>query len=95
MANKGGGKTPAKAAPAKSAGKKSEAKKASPALPMPDNQYKRVSVSVEKISNGYLIHQSESDNQGFKDKTIYSKTKPVITMPQPKGPKAPKAAGNK
>lgn len=87
MAKTGGGKPPTKAAPAKSAGEKSEAKKANPALPMPGNQYKRVSVSVEKISNGYLIHQSESDEKGYKDKTIYSKTKPVITMPKPQGGK--------
>ena len=88
------GKNSGKAAPTKKpVGKKTEAKKANSALPMPDNQYQRMSVSVEKIDNGYLIHQSESDSKSFKEKTIYSKTKPVIAMPNPKAGRAPKAGG--
>ena len=51
------------------------------ALPAPASTTQSVSVRLEKISNGYLIRTSTSDDKGWKEKTEYSKTKPILNIP--------------
>lgn len=48
-------------------------------IAVPDRQY--ASVSVRKISNGYLICESQEGPGGYKSTERFSPTKPKITMP--------------
>lgn len=47
--------------------------------PVPDTQYG--SVSVRKISNGYVISESTEGPKGYRHSETFSATKPKITMP--------------
>lgn len=38
------------------------------------------SVSVSKISNGYIIRESHDGPNGYTSKETYSRTKPKVTM---------------
>lgn len=46
---------------------------------VPESEY--ASVSVRKISNGYLVSESTSGPRGYKQTERFSPTKPKITMP--------------
>ena len=54
-------------------------------LVVPTTERQSVSVSVEKISNGYLIRKSCFDGKAYKDSTEYSKEKPKLDDPTKKG----------
>lgn len=53
-------------------------KTSQPAKSVPINEHH--SVSVEKISNGFLIRTSADTSKGYESKTTYSKTKPNISL---------------
>lgn len=40
-----------------------------------------VSVRVEKISNGFLVHESRSSGDKYTSKTTYASKKPTISLP--------------
>ena len=40
-----------------------------------------VSVRVEKISNGFLVHESRSSGDKYSSKTTYTDKKPAINLP--------------
>lgn len=62
------------------------AKKPAPrAVCVPESQY--ASVSVRKISNGYLISESTEGPKGYKHTERFSPSKPKITMPSTAPPK--------
>ena len=58
--------------------------KAAKRLPQPKGFpiNERHSVSIEKIANGYLVHESHDGPKRYSSKTTYSKGKPAVTMPK-------------
>jgi hypothetical protein len=48
------------------------------AVPMPASMNEEVSMSVGKISNGYLIRETRSNGNDYKSTETYSPTKPVL-----------------
>lgn len=49
-------------------------------MPMPAGMEDSCSMSVRKIDNGYLVSKTHFDGKTFKESTVYSATKPEITM---------------
>lgn len=53
-------------------------------IPGPSRDNERYSVSTEKISNGFLIHESHSSGNKWTEKTTYSATRPKMSIPSAK-----------
>lgn len=54
---------------------------------VPAPRYESQSISIEKISNGYLIRESRDTPKGYQSSTTYSATKPKLGIPVSKGTK--------
>lgn len=57
------------------------AKAKSKAIEAPTSTREHTSVSVEKISNGYLVRTSRSDGNGYKETTAFHPKKPQVSIP--------------
>ena len=61
--------------------KKSKKAKSVPGGSVMSNKMEK-SISVEKISNGYIVNESSYGPKGFKRKTTYSESNPVVMPPR-------------
>ena len=57
------------------------AKNSGKSIAVPSSTREHTSVSVEKISNGYLVRTSTSKGGNWSEKTEYCAQKPKVTVP--------------
>ena len=69
------------------------AKTASPLMRAPGNSEERVSTSIERIDNGYLVTRTRSTDTDYESSRSYSRERPMIG-PEPQIDQKPEQPSN-